>query len=286
MRSQRLPTNVRVDDLELAAAVEDRASAAALDAVAGGVAVGEGEVLDDELREGLVVAVVGGPDLLRVAGVLVEDPTLALPLSVTSPPPSITTRASAACSLRPSPSRVIVITTGAGPQSKVITPPLADRARPPCATYSSTACRCRSRGRGGWCRPRGPPSAPARASPRVRRVVPSGRGVDGGRVGRHGDRHRDRGEGGGARPWRGGAEAAHPPTIGIRPGPRHAGAGPPAARAGPHQPALVGVPGAALGQRQLEHVAPSLGAGSCARPATGRCAGCRRGSGRRRRTGR
>src|SRR4029079_16200208 len=67
----------RVDDLEPAAADEDRAAAPAFVRLAGGVPVGEGEVLDDQAWRGLVVAVVGGPGLLRVAVVLVEDPPLA-----------------------------------------------------------------------------------------------------------------------------------------------------------------------------------------------------------------
>src|SRR5262249_56853244 len=63
-----------VDHLELAAAVEDRAAPAAVDQVAGRVAVGEGEVLNGQLGPGLVLAVRGGPVLVRVAGVQVQDP--------------------------------------------------------------------------------------------------------------------------------------------------------------------------------------------------------------------
>ena len=65
-----------VHDLEPAAPHEDRAAAAAVVGLTGRVAVDQPEVLDDEPRRRLVVAVVGGPGLLRVAGVLVEDPAL------------------------------------------------------------------------------------------------------------------------------------------------------------------------------------------------------------------
>ena len=69
----------RVDDLQLPAAGEDRATTAAVVPLAGGVATSERQVADDESRVGLVVAVGRGPDLLRVARVLVEDPALAHP---------------------------------------------------------------------------------------------------------------------------------------------------------------------------------------------------------------
>src|SRR2546421_2887854 len=67
----------RVDHLEPAAPVEDRAATATLGLLAGGVAVGERDVLDGELRRLLVLAVRGGPALCRVTGVLVEDAALA-----------------------------------------------------------------------------------------------------------------------------------------------------------------------------------------------------------------
>src|SRR5690606_38708486 len=60
-----------VDGAEAAAADEDRAAAVLL---APGVAVDEGQVLHDEARVILVVAVRGGPVLGLVAGVLIEDP--------------------------------------------------------------------------------------------------------------------------------------------------------------------------------------------------------------------
>ncbi len=66
----------RVDHLEPAAAHEDGPAPAALGPVAGGVAVGEGQVLHGELRGVLVLAVRGGPALGLVTGVLVEDPAL------------------------------------------------------------------------------------------------------------------------------------------------------------------------------------------------------------------
>ena len=66
----------RADDLEPAAAREDRAAPAALLGRPGGVAVREGQVLHDQPGRGLVVAVRRGPRLLRVAGVLVEDAAL------------------------------------------------------------------------------------------------------------------------------------------------------------------------------------------------------------------
>jgi hypothetical protein len=46
-----------VDDLELAAAVEDGAAAPAVVGLPGGVAIGEGQVLDGEPRLGLILAV-------------------------------------------------------------------------------------------------------------------------------------------------------------------------------------------------------------------------------------
>ena len=67
----------RVDDLDPAAPHEDGAPAAALDRLAGRVAVGEGQVLHGEPGVVLVLAVRGGPDLGLVAGVHVEDPALA-----------------------------------------------------------------------------------------------------------------------------------------------------------------------------------------------------------------
>ena len=76
-RSHRLPTNAGVDDLEPAAAHEDRAAPAAVVPLPGGVAVRERQVLHHQPRGGLVVAVRRRPVLLRVAGVLVEDPALA-----------------------------------------------------------------------------------------------------------------------------------------------------------------------------------------------------------------
>ncbi len=75
--SHRLPTNRRADHREPAAADEDRAAPAALGQVAGRVAVGEREVLHDQLGRLLVLAVRGRVALLLVAGVLVEDPALA-----------------------------------------------------------------------------------------------------------------------------------------------------------------------------------------------------------------
>ena len=75
--SQRLSTEHRVHDLEPAAAHEDRPAAPAVVGLTGRVAVGERQVLEDQPRRRLVVAVVGGPGLLRVAGVLVEDAALA-----------------------------------------------------------------------------------------------------------------------------------------------------------------------------------------------------------------
>ena len=66
----------RADDLEPSAAREDRTAPAAVDGRAGGVAVGEGQVLHDQTRRGLVLAVRRGPGLLLVAGVLVEDAAL------------------------------------------------------------------------------------------------------------------------------------------------------------------------------------------------------------------
>src|SRR5690606_608311 len=66
-----VPHELGVEDLEPAAAHEDRA--AAIGILARGVAVGEGEVLHREARMILVVAVRRGPDLRRIAGVHVED---------------------------------------------------------------------------------------------------------------------------------------------------------------------------------------------------------------------
>ena len=69
----------RVDDLQLPATGEDRATTAAVVPLARGVATSERQVADDESRVGLVVAVRRGPGLLRVARVLVEDAALAHP---------------------------------------------------------------------------------------------------------------------------------------------------------------------------------------------------------------
>ena len=55
----------RVDHLEPPAADEDRPAAAALGLVAGGVAVGEGQVLHGQPRVVLVLAVRRGPALRR-----------------------------------------------------------------------------------------------------------------------------------------------------------------------------------------------------------------------------
>src|SRR6185369_9689827 len=86
---QRRPTQVRpgriaavadepgADDREPAAADEDRAATATLGQLAGRVAVGERQVLHDQLGRLLVLAVGGRVALLLVAGVLVEDPALA-----------------------------------------------------------------------------------------------------------------------------------------------------------------------------------------------------------------
>ncbi len=67
----------RVDHLEPPAPDEDRAAPAALGPLAGGVAVGERQVLHGELRVVLVLAVRGGEALRLVAGVHVEDAALA-----------------------------------------------------------------------------------------------------------------------------------------------------------------------------------------------------------------
>src|SRR5690606_29172651 len=66
-----------VDHLEPPAPYEDRAAPAAIDRLAGRVAVGEGEVLYGQPRVVLVLAVRGGPALRRVTGVHVEDAALA-----------------------------------------------------------------------------------------------------------------------------------------------------------------------------------------------------------------
>ena len=68
-----VPGKDGIDHAELAAAVEDRASAAAVVLLARGVPVLEGHVLDDEPGRGLILAVRRGPYLGRVTGVHVED---------------------------------------------------------------------------------------------------------------------------------------------------------------------------------------------------------------------
>ena len=67
-----------VDDPQPAAAVEDGASAAAVEALAVRVAVGERQVLDDQLGGRLILAVRRRPHLCRIAGVHVEDAVPAL----------------------------------------------------------------------------------------------------------------------------------------------------------------------------------------------------------------
>src|ERR1700733_10183633 len=62
-----------VDDLELAAAVEDGPAAPAVVDLPGGVAVGEGDVLHGQSGSGLVLAMRGGPGLSRIAGVHIQD---------------------------------------------------------------------------------------------------------------------------------------------------------------------------------------------------------------------
>ena len=67
----------RVHDLELAAAGEDRAAAPALEVSPVELPSAKVRCWTTSCGRGLVVAVVGGPDLPLVAGVLVEDPALA-----------------------------------------------------------------------------------------------------------------------------------------------------------------------------------------------------------------
>ena len=79
MRSHRLSANVRVDDLQPAAAHEDRAATAAVASVSPVALPSTKRIrLHDEPRLGLVVAVRRRPDLRPVAGVHVEDAALAL----------------------------------------------------------------------------------------------------------------------------------------------------------------------------------------------------------------
>ena len=77
LESQRLSVNLRIDDGEPATPVEDRAAAAALECLAGRVALGERDVLDGQPWRRLVVAVRRRPHLGLVAGVHVEDAALA-----------------------------------------------------------------------------------------------------------------------------------------------------------------------------------------------------------------
>src|SRR5579859_526338 len=64
----------RIDDPQPSTAVEDGTAAPALGHVPGRVAAREGDVLDDQFRRLLVLAVRGGPALGLVARVLVQDP--------------------------------------------------------------------------------------------------------------------------------------------------------------------------------------------------------------------
>ena len=73
--AQTLLKKRRVDHLEAAAADPDGAAAVVL-GLACRVRIDEGEVLHREPRMVLVLAVVGGPHLVRVAGVHVEDARL------------------------------------------------------------------------------------------------------------------------------------------------------------------------------------------------------------------
>ena len=68
-----VPDERGLDDAQTPAAHEDRAATAAVEVLAGGVAVGEGEVLDDQPRRGLVLAVRRREHLGGVAGVHVQD---------------------------------------------------------------------------------------------------------------------------------------------------------------------------------------------------------------------
>ena len=65
---------VRVNDLQLAAAVEDGPAAPAVEELPGGVAVRERHPLHDQDGTGLIVAMRRRPRLSRVTGVQVEDP--------------------------------------------------------------------------------------------------------------------------------------------------------------------------------------------------------------------
>src|SRR6202453_125913 len=62
-----------VDDLELAAAVEDGTAAPAVVDLPGGVAVRQGDVLHGQGGRGLVLTVRGGPGLGRITGVHVQE---------------------------------------------------------------------------------------------------------------------------------------------------------------------------------------------------------------------
>ena len=77
-RLAAVPREHGVDDPQPAAAVEDGASAASVEALAGRVAVHERQVLDDQLGGRLILAVRGRPHLCRIAGVHVEDAVAAL----------------------------------------------------------------------------------------------------------------------------------------------------------------------------------------------------------------
>jgi hypothetical protein len=67
-----------VDDAQSPAAGEDGAAAATVELLAARVPVREGQVLDDQLGRGLVLAVRRRPHLRRIAGVHVEDAAPAL----------------------------------------------------------------------------------------------------------------------------------------------------------------------------------------------------------------
>ena len=112
---------MRVDDLEPAAAHEDRAAAAALRRLAGGVAVGEGQVLHGQLGVVLVLAVRRRPALGLVAGVHVEDPALAA--TAEGDHAAAVEHDLGAGVVHDLGGLVIVIVIGSGPQSKVMMPP-------------------------------------------------------------------------------------------------------------------------------------------------------------------
>ena len=107
-------------DAQAPAAHEDRAAAAAVELLAGGVPVGEREVLDDQPRRGLVLAMGGREHLGGIAGVHVQDAPRPAPLSVTDPPPSRTTSRRELRTLAVARIRIV---TGLGPQENVILPP-------------------------------------------------------------------------------------------------------------------------------------------------------------------